>query len=103
MRYVTDNKQRFEVTVVPPEWGPMLLKLAHDDLGHNGTARTYIILRRTYYWKGMKAYVGLYIKQCSLCREHNATATRYVKGSFEIPKAPMDFISMDLIGEFHPP
>ena len=41
MRYVTDNKQRFEVTVVPPEWGPMLLKLAHDDLGHNGTARTY--------------------------------------------------------------
>ena len=28
--------------------------------------------------------------------------TRYVKGSFEIPKAPMDFISMDLIGEFPP-
>ena len=38
MKYVTDHKQRFEVTVVPPEWGPMLLKLAHDDLGHNGTA-----------------------------------------------------------------
>ena len=32
--------------MVPPEWGPMLLKLAHDDLGHNGTARTYMILRR---------------------------------------------------------
>ena len=103
MRYVMDNKQRFEVPVVPPEWGPMLLKLAHDDLGHNGTARTYMILRRSYYWKGMKAYVALYVKRCSLCREHNATATRYVKGSFEIPKAPMDFISMDLIGEFHPP
>ena len=103
MRYVTDNKQRFEVMVVPPEWGPMLLKLAHDDLGHNGTARTYLILRRNYYWKGMKAYMVLYVKRCSLCREHNATATRYIKGSFEIPKAPMDFISMDLIGEFHPP
>ena len=81
----------------------MLLKLAHDDLGHNGTARTYMILRRNYYWKGMKASVALYVKRCSLCRKHNATATRYVKGSFEIPKAPMDFISMDLIGEFHPP
>ena len=103
MRYVTDNKQRFEVTVVPPEWGPMLLKLAHDDLGHNGTARTYMILRRNYYWKGMKAFVALYVKRCALCREHNATATRYIRGSFEIPKAPMDFISMDLIGEFHPP
>ena len=51
----------------------------------------------------MKTYVGLYVKRCSLCREHNATATRYIKGSFDIPKAPMDFISMDLIGEFHPP
>ena len=103
MRYVTDNKQRFEVLVVPPKWGPTLLKLAHDDLRHNGTARTYMILRRNYYWKGMKAHVTLYIKRCSLCRKHNTTATRYVKGSFEIPKAPMDFISMDLIGEFHPP
>ena len=26
-----------------------------------------------------------------------------MKGAFEIPKAPMDFISMDLIGEFYPP
>ena len=103
MKYVSDNKQRFEVVVVPPEWGHTLLKLAHDDLGHNGTARTYMALRRSYYWKGMKTFVTLYIKRCSLCREHNATATRYVKGSFEIPKAPMDFISMDLIGEFHPP
>ena len=26
-----------------------------------------------------------------------------MEGAFEIPKAPMDFISMDLIGEFYPP
>ena len=45
MKYVSDNKQRFKVVVVPPEWGPTLLKLAHDDLGHNGTARTYMLLR----------------------------------------------------------
>ena len=103
MKYVSDNKQRFEVVVVPLEWGPLLLKLAHDDLGHNCTARTYMILWRSYYWKGIKAFVALYVKRCALCREHNAMATRYVKGTFEIPKAPMDFISINLIGEFHPP
>ena len=103
MKYVSDNKQRFEVVVVPPQLAPMLLKLAHDDLGHNGTARTYMILRRSYYWKGMKSFIATYVKRCDLCRQHNATATRYVKGTFEIPKAPMDFISMDLIGEFYPP
>ena len=103
MKYVSDNKQRFEVIVVPPQLASMLLKLAHDDLGHNGTACTYMILRRSYYWKGMKSFIATYVKRCDLCRQHNTTATRYVKGAFEIPKAPMDFISMDLIGEFYPP
>ena len=102
MKYVSDNKQRFEVIVVPPQLASMLLKLAHDDLGHNGTVHTYMILRHSYYWKGMKSFISTYVKQCDLCRQHNATATRYVKGAFEIPKAPMDFISMDLIGEFYP-
>ena len=103
MKYVSDNKQRFEVIVVPPQLASMLLKLAHDNLGHNRTACTYMILRRSYYWKGMKSFIATYVKQCDLCQQHNATATRYVKGAFEIPKAPMDFISMDLIGEFYPP
>ena len=31
MKYVSDNKQRFEVIVVPPQLASMLLKLAHDD------------------------------------------------------------------------
>ena len=82
MKYVSDNKQRFEVVVVPPGWGPMLLKLAHDDLGHNGTARTYMILRRSYYWKGMKAFVALYVKRCALCQEHNATGHPICKRIF---------------------
>ena len=103
MKYVSDNKQHFEVIVVPQQLASMLLKLAHDDLGHNETARTYMILRHSYYWKGMKSFIATYIKQCDLCTQHNATATCYVKGTFEIPKAPMDFISMDLIGEFYPP
>ena len=32
-KYIYDNKQRFEVTVVAPNCAPMLLNLAHDQLG----------------------------------------------------------------------
>ena len=28
---------------------------------------------------------------------------KYVQGQFKVPTTPMEFISMDLIGEFHPP
>ena len=53
-KYVTDNKQRFDTIVVPIRYTLALLRLAHDELGHNGSARTYMLLRRLYYWKGMK-------------------------------------------------
>ena len=38
MRYVEDNKQRFEVIVIPRDLSKVVLKLAYDDLGHNGSA-----------------------------------------------------------------
>ena len=103
MQYVEDNKQWFEAIVVPRELSTVALKLAHDDLGHNGSARTYMILRRHYYWKGLRPDVVKYVKKCTLCRKHNSASPRYNKGTFQAPGAPMDFISMDLIGEFHPP
>ena len=62
-----------------------------------------MLLRRNYYWKGMRPKVTRYIKQCKLCRTHNSVSTRYVKGTFEVAKVPMDFISMDLIGKLNPP
>ena len=101
-KYIYDNKQRFEVTVVAPNCAPLLLNLAHDQLGHNGTARTYMLLKRTYYWKGMKTDISNYVKQCKLCQKQNILPVKYVSGHFSAPMAPMEFISMDLIGDFTP-
>ena len=70
-KYIYDNKQRFEVTVVPPNCAAMLLNLAHDQMGHNGSARTYMLLKRLYYWKGMKTDINIYVKQCKLCQKQN--------------------------------
>ena len=99
-KYVTDYKQRFEALVVPITLSKLILKLAHDELGHNGTARTYAMVKRMFYWKGLKKDVERYIKSCPTCQEYTVNAVRYTPGQFEIPEAPMDFISMDLIGEF---
>ena len=56
-KYATDNKQRFDAIVVPAHYTLALLRLTHDELGHNGSARTYMLLRRLYYWKGIKPHV----------------------------------------------
>ena len=102
MCYVEDNKQRFEVIVIPRDLSKVVLKLAHDDLGHNGSARTYMIVRRNYYWKGRRPDVVHYVKRCTVCRKYNSASPKYNKGTFQAPGAPMDFISMDLIGSSIP-
>ena len=102
-KYITDNKQRFDAIVVPVHYTLALLRLAHDELGHNGSARTYMLLRRLYYWRGMKPHIYKYVKQCRSCQQRNRQIVKYVQGQFKVPTTPMEFISMDLIGEFHPP
>ena len=63
MRNVTDNKQYFQTIVLPRVLVIQALRSMHDQLGHNGTRRTYMLIRRLYYWKGLKASVNNYIKQ----------------------------------------
>ena len=102
-RYVEDGKQRFEVVVLPQVLSGAALQLAHEGLGHNGSPRTYALLKRNYFWKGLKPMVKRHVQSCRFCQEHNKQSVKYSKYNFEAEPAPMKFISMDLIGEFHPP
>ena len=52
-RYVEDGKQKFEVVVLPQVLNNAALQLAHEGLGHNGSPRTYALLKRYYYWRGI--------------------------------------------------
>ena len=102
-RYVIDGDNTYETTVVPRTLTTQILQMAHDELGHNGTHRTYTLLKRLYYWKGLKPSVGKHIKMCYQCQRRNKQVVRYETLHFNVATFPMQFISMDLIGEFHPP
>ena len=63
-RYMTDGDKTYETIVLPRALTAQILKMAHDDLGHNGTHRTYMLLKRLYYWKGLKPSVTKHIQRC---------------------------------------
>ena len=67
-RYVTDGDKTYETVVLPRALIAQVLKMAHDDLGHNGTHRTYMLLKRLYYWKGLKPSVVRHIQRCYHCQ-----------------------------------
>ena len=56
-RNVTDGDNTYETIVLPRALTAQVLKIAHDNLGHNWTHRTYALLKRLYYWKGLKPCV----------------------------------------------
>ena len=70
-RYNIDYKQRFQALVIPVNYAKIVLKLAHDELGHNGTARTYALVKRMFYWKGLKKDTENYVKTCHICQQYN--------------------------------
>ena len=102
-RYTTDGDDTYETNVVPKALTAQILRMAHDELGHNGTHRTYTLLKRLYYWKGLKLSVEKHIKMCYQCQRRNKQVVKYATLHFDVATFPMQFISMDLIGEFHPP
>ena len=61
-RYIIDGDNTYETTVIPRALTTQILQMAHDELGHNGTHRTYTLLKRLYYWKGLKQSVEKHIK-----------------------------------------
>ena len=102
MWYIQDGKQTYEVTVLPHSLTSGILRLAHDELGHNGCTRTYMMIKMLYYWKGLKNSVCHHTKRCKACLQRNGQVVCYTKSHFNVPEMPMQFISLDLIGEFHP-
>ena len=60
-RYVIDGNSTYKTIVLPMSLTAQVLKMAHDNLGHNGAHRTYTVLKRLYYWKGLKPCVTKHI------------------------------------------
>ena len=103
---VLEGGQSFHAIYIPKTPESLIqsiLKAAHDESGHNGFPRTYSAIRRLYYWKGIKEDVLQHCRNCYTCQLHRTAAVKFEAKHFKPSLKPMDFIAMDLIGEFHPP
>ena len=80
-----------------------VLITADDHGGHNGFPQTCAAIRWLYYWVGMERDMQQHCKCCQLCTKYNIDEVKFKKTHFKGARQPMQFISKDLIGEFHPP
>ena len=101
MRKVIDGGHEFRAIYLPSVLIFQVLRTAHDNLGHNGFPRTYAAIKRV--WKGMKEDIRKHCKTCATCQLHKLENMKFKRKIFKPSLQPMDFICMDLIGEFHSP
>ena len=101
-RLGTEERETFCCTFVPEVLRDPLLVLAHNQNGHKGGRRTYMALKKMYYWPGMKSKVFKHYKTCRECMLQNQTNTSAEFKHFRIPEVPMQFICMDLVGPIAP-
>ena len=66
-------------------------------------SQEHMQLSKVFYWKGMKEDIRKHSKTCATCILHKSENVKFEKKTFKPSLQPMDFIGMDLIGEFHPP
>ena len=102
-RSIVENGHKFKARVIPETLRDVILHLGHNQSGHNGYQNTYPAIKCLYYWKGMRTQILRYCKSCKVCAVQKVQKMQFEKQIFEPGVQPMEFVCMDLIGEFHPP
>ena len=67
------------------------------------TKEHYAAIKCVYYWKGMRKHILVHCKSCPTCAKQRVQKTQFEKQIFEPGVQPMEFVCIDLIGEFYPP
>ena len=97
-----EENETFKCTFVPKILREPLLVLAHNRSGHNGGRRTYMGLKKLYFWPGMRKDTFKHCKNCTECALQNQASNSADFGHFKTPDMPMQLICMDLVGPISP-
>src|SRR6201985_2840434 len=87
----------------PGNMSKALLEIYHDGptMGHPGQAKTYLDLRRSYWWPGMHKFIKDYVRGCAICQEKKIITRHNQPQLYPIPPEedakPFQTIAMDLI------
>ena len=80
-----ENGKEYKATVVSKVPINTVLKEMHNHFGHFGVGKTYILIKKYYYWPKMIRNIQAHVESCSLCRREKPQADKYQLQTTEIP------------------
>ena len=98
-RKIIVNNLEVNTTVIATPLTYTLLHEFHNCKGHQGSARTFNMLKCKFWWKGMRLDVKNHINKCIICSKNLPNTTCHSQLHLEILKVPFACIAMDTIGK----
>ena len=76
---------------------------SHHLQGHEGTTKSYSLIKSEFFRKGMHKDIDKFIQNCNTCKQNNLQKQSYSYIHMSPGRRPFDSISCDLVGPLHPP
>ena len=80
---------------------PTILINLHHLQGHAGTAKSYSLIKREFFLKGMCKDIDKFIQNCNTYKQHNLQKQSHSYIHMTSGKRPFDSIVSDLVGPLH--
>ena len=97
LRESVQQGQKVSQLVVPEKFQTDMFRAYHDDLGHQGRARTLSLMKRRLFWPGMDAFVSQKIKECGRCIRRKVLPARASELISIVSTAPMEVVCIDYL------
>ena len=81
---------------------PTPLINSHHLKGHARTTKSYSLIKREFFWKGMCKDIDKFIQNCNILKQHNLQNQSYSYTHMTPGRGPFDSISYGLVWPFHP-
>ena len=92
-------RNTYRVYIVPQSLVQRVIKIFHDNRGHQGISRTIInMMKRRFWFRKMREQINAYVKKCLLCCQHAPHKIKYESKHLPIPNKPFDGICLDCVG-----
>ena len=87
---------------VSQQFGEMLIRLVHEQLGHIGSPQLAKTIRRHYYFRNLDQMVSDYCKSCTTCIENKSRRGRLIGLMSHLGPStePYQIMSIDSVGGF---
>ncbi len=88
-----------DVIVVPKDFRPRILEMAHERCGHLGSGKVAKLVSRYFLWPGMVKDVEDHCKGCEICqRKSKARPSRAPAVERPVLTEPFESVAVDLVG-----